>query len=84
MWAYRSRGDDPNIYEMRFIASILFAIFVQPTVTWDSCDSACRSEYQDERKSCERFEDATDGADALRLCIENAKASYDSCFNRCE
>ncbi len=31
-----------------------------------------------------RFEDATDGADALKLCIENAKAGYDSCLNKCE
>jgi hypothetical protein len=69
---------------MRFAASIVFVVFFQPTVTWEPCDSVCKNEYQDAVKSCEQLNEAADNADAVKLCIENAKVSYNGCLNKCE
>ena len=69
---------------MRFIASIIFAVFFQPTVTWELRESDCKDEYRRAVESCETIEDATDNVVAIKLCVENAKASYASCLDKCE
>ena len=69
---------------MRFIASILFAVFFQSAATWEPCDSACENVYQEAVESCERFEDVTDDAEALKLCLEKAEATRDSCLDECD
>jgi len=68
---------------MKFVTSILFAIFFQPTVTWELCERACNEEYQAAQESCEQFDEPGDVAESLKACVETARAARASCLDNC-
>jgi uncharacterized membrane-anchored protein YhcB (DUF1043 family) len=48
------------------------------------CKSDCQDDYESELDSCKTQYDDPEDADALKMCIDNAKSEYESCINECE
>ena len=48
------------------------------------CKSDCQDEYYSEVDSCKTVYDDPDDADMLKICIDDAKSSYNACNDGCE
>lgn len=68
---------------MRYLASILLAVLLPPSMDRAGCKSNCRETYVSEVDSCKMQESDPD-ANTPRLCVERAKDDYESCLDECE
>lgn len=65
------------------IAAAFGLALLAPSPATAGCVSACRDDYDSEVDSCRSDHDDPDEADDLRMCIDNAKDTYDECIHEC-
>ena len=69
--------------QSKFLPAVLSLVFVSGMV-FAACKSDCRDNYDEARDQCTRTYADADDADALKQCIDDAKAEYENCIEECE
>ena len=76
------------ISKRRLIALVLLlaltGVFSFPDILAAGCKSDCEDTYQSSVDDCHLTYDSPDDADSLQICVESAKAEYDSCVDDCD
>jgi hypothetical protein len=67
-----------------YLLIFVFIIFGFSLRSIADCKSDCQDEYESAVESCKEQYDDPDGADMLKMCIDNAKSEYESCIDECE
>jgi hypothetical protein len=69
---------------MRLVLLLVFLFFFCASNAGADCKSDCEEDYLKAKDECGATYDATGDADERQICLDQAKADYESCLEECK
>jgi hypothetical protein len=69
---------------MRLLIVLVFVILFCASNAGADCKERCEQDYNTAQEECNTTFSATNDADQLQNCIDQAKADYESCLEECK